>query len=66
MDQDNPQCMDEDLQKEKYAKMLKWVAYDPDFMPARLDKQFRQWVYNGITFYCTITNNGVLESFCHF
>lgn len=30
---------------EKYVKTLKWLAYDPEFKPASLDKRFQQWVY---------------------
>lgn len=53
------------LHLEKHAKILKWVAYDSEFIPLGLDKRFRQWAYNGITAYCTIADKDGLQSFTH-
>jgi hypothetical protein len=47
----------------KHARILKWVAYNSDFLPANLDKEFKQWVYKGITDYCSIAIGCNLESF---
>ena len=52
------------LQLEKHAKILKWVAYDSEFLPSGLDKRFRQWTHNGITAYCPIADkDGLLSRF---
>ncbi len=51
------------LQLEKWAGVLKWIVHDPDLEPARLDERFKQWVWRGITSYCSITSNGNLLSF---
>ena len=32
------------LQIEKQARVLNWVAYDPQFDPANLDEGFKQWL----------------------
>lgn len=34
------------------AKILKWVAYDSKFNPAKYDQRFKQWVGKGITAWC--------------
>lgn len=51
------------LQLEKQAGVLQWIAYDPDFIPARLDERFKQWSWRGITSYCSVISNGNLLSY---
>jgi len=45
------------------AKMLRWCAYDTEFIPNRSDGRFRDWVKKGITHYNTLVHMGVLRSF---
>ena len=51
------------LQLEKQARVLNWVAYDPEFEPARLDGSFKQWIRRGITSFCSLTSNGKFQSY---
>lgn len=51
------------LQLEKQVGILSWVAYDPEFGPARMDGRFKQWVRKGITSYCSVTSNGKIQSY---
>lgn len=39
------------------------MAYDSEFTPSGLDKQFRHWAHNGITAYCTMTDEDSLQPF---
>lgn len=48
---------------EKRARVLNWVAYDPEFKPARLDRGFKQWVGRGITSFCSLISNGTFQSY---
>lgn len=50
---------------EKHAKILKWVAYDSEFIPSGLDKQLRHWACRGITAYCTMVDKDGLQPFAH-
>jgi len=43
--------------------ILKWVAFDSNFVPARQDEGFKRWVTKGITAWCTLEKKGELESF---
>ena len=49
------------LQRE--AKLLRWPAFDPDFIPATLDNRYKQWYHNGITSICTMVKSGDIDSF---
>lgn len=48
---------------ERQSRLLRWVAFDPEFIPARIDGRFKYWVGTGITAYCSITSLGELDSF---
>uniref|UniRef100_A0A3Q3BC05 ribonuclease H n=1 Tax=Kryptolebias marmoratus TaxID=37003 RepID=A0A3Q3BC05_KRYMA len=48
---------------ERNTRILRWPAYDRDFLPTRMDKRFMQWAQKGITSYWKITNNNELKSF---
>lgn len=51
------------LQIEKEAGVLNWIAYDPEFEPARLDGVFKQWVGRGLTSFCSLISNSEFQSF---
>lgn len=38
---------------------------DRDFKPAQMDVRFKQWIWNGITSYCTVSSKIGLECFQH-
>uniref|UniRef100_A0A669ELI9 Reverse transcriptase domain-containing protein n=1 Tax=Oreochromis niloticus TaxID=8128 RepID=A0A669ELI9_ORENI len=44
-------------------KLLKWPAYDPDFLPASHDSRFRQWVWRGITAGCSVIVKSKIMAF---
>ena len=48
---------------ERQSKLLRWVAFDPDFKPASIDGRFKHWYRRGITSYCSITSKGEFDSF---
>ena len=48
---------------EEEIKVLKWIAFDSTFMPAKQDGGFKIWCYRGMTAWCVLENNGILESF---
>lgn len=48
---------------ERQSRLLRWVAFDPEFKPSRIDERFKHWFSRGITAYCLITSNGGLDSF---
>ena len=48
---------------ERRSRLLRWVAFDPDFRPARIDGRFKYWHRIGITSYCSILSKGELDSF---
>ncbi len=45
------------------AKILKWIAYDSYFNPAKYDQRFKQWAGQGLTAWCILENKGKLVSF---
>lgn len=47
----------------KYCTVLKWIAYDSDFTPNRLDNRFKLWANKGITSFSTIIKKGEILSF---
>ena len=55
------ECKDQKIDKE--IQRLRWIAYDTEFAPARMDARFKQWTWWGITTYCTISSNTSLKSF---
>lgn len=42
---------------------LKWLAYDTDFTPGKLDRRFRVWAEKGITAVCAVMRDGKLLPF---
>lgn len=48
---------------ENDIKILKWVAYDSKFEPARQEKKFRQWGDRGMTAWCTLMVGGRLPTY---
>ncbi len=48
------------LQIQKDIKVLKWLAYDPNFKPATQDLKYKQWIRHGITSYSSLAKNGDL------
>lgn len=42
----------------KAVAMLRWCAYDKEFVPNRHDKRFHEWAEKGRTSYFTFTHNG--------
>lgn len=48
---------------ERQSKLLKWIAFDPDFKPARADGRFHLWYRLGITSFSLISSKGELDSF---
>lgn len=51
------------LQIEKHARTLSWIAYDPEFVPARLDGTFKLWSLRGITSFCSLATNRGFQSY---
>uniref|UniRef100_A0A3B1K1Q0 Reverse transcriptase domain-containing protein n=1 Tax=Astyanax mexicanus TaxID=7994 RepID=A0A3B1K1Q0_ASTMX len=51
------------FQLQKEIKLLRWPAYDTDFMPALLDHRYKQWTGSGITALCKIVKDWELNSF---
>ena len=51
------------FQLQRDIKLLRWPAYDPDFIPALQDHRYRQWVYYGITAICKTAETGEFKSF---
>ena len=43
--------------------LLKWIAFDREFIPGNMDTTYRGWVNDGITATCTIIKEGVMLSF---
>ncbi len=48
---------------ERQSRLLRWVAFDLDFKPARIDGRFKYWYRIGVTSYYSISLEGVLDSF---
>ena len=47
----------------KELSLLKWIAYDEEFRPGRLDLRFRRWVELGVTAMCLLIRQGEMRSF---
>lgn len=43
--------------------ILRWCAYDMDFIPSRMDNRFKRWTERGLTAYCCFVHNGYVKSF---
>ena len=48
---------------ERQSKLLRWVAFDPEFKLTGIDGRFKHWYRRGITSYCSISSKGELDSF---
>lgn len=48
---------------QKDISILKWIAYDSKFKPAKYDTGFKQWTNRGITAWCVLMKKRQLESF---
>lgn len=48
---------------ERQSRVLRWVAFDPDFKPASADGRFQLWYRLGITSFSSISSKGELDSF---
>ncbi len=47
------------LKNEKFetnARILRWIAYDQEFTPAKLDNRFKHWITKGVASYCMISD----------
>lgn len=44
-------------------KVLRWCAFDPDFLPKNWDARFKGWVTHGLTAYYTFLNKGTVNNF---
>lgn len=45
------------------AKLLKWCAYDTNFLPNRSDDRFKKWTTKGLTSYFTFFHKGAFQNF---
>lgn len=43
--------------------LLRWCAYDTEFVPNKTDNRFKRWMTKGLTAYWTFMNKGKLQSF---
>lgn len=43
--------------------LLRWFAYDTEFVPNKTDNRFKRWTTKGLTAYWTFMNKGDLQSF---
>lgn len=48
---------------ENSLRMLKWCAYDTDFIPNKSDSRFKLWVEKGLTTYSSFVHKGAFNSF---
>ena len=44
-------------------KLLRWCAYDTEFIPNRSDGKFKKWAAKGLTNYFSFTKEGTFHSF---
>ena len=59
------ECKSQKIERE--MRILRWVAHDTDFAPARLDFRFKQWrIHYGIASYCLISSGTDLKDFQYF
>lgn len=45
------------------VRMLRWCAYDTDFVPKDTDSRFKSWIDRGISTYYTLVDGGAIMSF---
>lgn len=50
-------------QLQEEIKLLRWPAYNPEFLPASHDSRFRQWAWHGITAVCTVITKSKIMAF---
>lgn len=43
--------------------MIKWCAYDTNFLPNRWDDRFKKWTTKGLTSYFTFVHKGAFQNF---
>lgn len=48
---------------EYQMRILTWIGYDSQFLPAQMDKRFQSWTQKGITAFCSITSKGEIQDF---
>lgn len=41
--------------------ILRWCAYDIDFIPNKTDNRFKMWTERGLTAYCCFLHNGSVK-----
>lgn len=51
------------LKLQKEVNILRWPAYDPEFLPAIQDASFRHWALCGLTAVCTMYKKSNLMPF---
>jgi hypothetical protein len=47
----------------KELGLLKWIAFDQEFKPGKMDPTFRQWNRMGVTAMCLLIEKGEMKSF---
>lgn len=45
------------------ARILRWCAYDLDFLPNKLDARYKKWAGQGLMAYCMFYDKGILRDF---
>lgn len=45
------------------SKIIRWCAYDTDFVPNRTDGRFKTWISKGLTTYHSFVHEGTFQSF---
>ena len=49
--------------QENPSKLLRWCAYDSDFVPNKSDNRFKKWTSMGLTSYNSFVHKGAFQSF---
>lgn len=57
----NEVCRENKLNK--VEKMLRWCAFDTEFLPNCVDTKFQEWITKGLTSYFTFNHKGELADF---
>lgn len=48
---------------QEVIKVLRWPAYDVDFVPSKTDANFKTWTDQGLSSYCTYFHKGTIRDF---
>uniref|UniRef100_A0A3B5R1I6 Reverse transcriptase domain-containing protein n=1 Tax=Xiphophorus maculatus TaxID=8083 RepID=A0A3B5R1I6_XIPMA len=48
---------------ENASKLLRWCAYDSDFLPNQHDDRFKKWISKGLTNYYSFVHKGTFQCF---